>query len=95
MKSKKTYIFKKDGHTGMACGFKPKGVEIVDEILVIYAKEYYHFEKDGIDFGGTVVIKDGDSAENYIEVENKPEEGEPLVIEEEKPEAIDPLTVAE
>lgn len=50
------------------CGFKPEGVEILEERQILYPKDGYELIKDGERFS-CVWLKDGDSQENYEEIE--------------------------
>lgn len=49
------------------CGFKPEGVEVIEEREVLYPAEGYELERDGERFS-CVWLKDGDVQENYTEV---------------------------
>ena len=64
MEIKTTYIC--DG--AMYCGFKPEGVEVIEERQVLYPTQGYMLEKDNEQFS-SVWLKDGDTQGNYIEVE--------------------------
>ena len=48
------------------CGFKPEGVEVIEERQVLYPQEGYELVKNGERFDA-VWLKDGDSEENYTE----------------------------
>lgn len=63
-----TYVFKKDGVTGFACGYKPKNAEIVEEREILYATDGFELYKDGEKIGGAVWLKDGDKKESYEEL---------------------------
>ena len=65
MYTRTTYIC--DG--AIYCGFKPEGVEVLEEREVLYAEERYELVKDGERVGTSVWLKNGDSQENYTEVE--------------------------
>ena len=74
MQIKTTYIGILNNVHGMWCGFKPEGLEITEERQVLYPDEGYDLLKDGERFS-SVWLKDGDSQENYEEVEQEePEE---------------------
>lgn len=64
MFTKTTYVC--DG--AIYCGFKPEGVDVKEERIVLYPEQGYKLEKDGEKFT-CVWLKDGDVQENYKEVE--------------------------
>ena len=68
MEIRKTYVFKKDGVTGFACGYKPKDGEIIEEREILYAIDGFELYKDGEKIGGAVWLKDGDKKESYEEL---------------------------
>lgn len=71
MQTKITYKGTKDGVYGIYCGFKPDGLEVEEEVTVYYPDENKVFIKDGEEYGA-VVLKEGESIEEYEEV-NEPE----------------------
>lgn len=64
MEVRTTYIC--DG--AIYCGFKPDGAEVIEERQVLYPAPGYMLEKDNEQFS-SVWLKDGDTQDNYIEVE--------------------------
>lgn len=53
------------------CGFKPDGVEVLEEREVLYPAEGYELERiTDKERLPSVWLKDGDVKENYIEVED-------------------------
>ena len=72
-----TYVGTLNGVHGLWCGFKPEGVEVSEERPILYpAKGYKLQNKDG-KLLNSVWLKDGDSQDNYTEVEApKKEKGE-------------------
>lgn len=77
MEIRKTYVFKKDGATGFACGYKPKEGEIIEEREILYADEGKELYKGEELIGGVVWLKDTKKAD-YTEKD--------IVIEEEQAE---------
>ena len=80
-----TYIFEKDGVKGMACGYKPENVTILEERVILHAEDGYTLYKGDEEVGGAVWLRDGDVQENYHELELPPEpepEPEPEETEE-------------
>lgn len=67
-----TYIFEKDGVKGMACGYKPENVTILEERVILYPEDGKELMKDEERFGA-VWLRDGDVQENYVEVDPLPE----------------------
>lgn len=65
MEIKTTYIC--DG--AIYCGFKPKGVKVKEEKQILYPAKGYKLKKDDKLYS-SVVLKDGDDQENYVEVED-------------------------
>lgn len=56
------------------CGFKPDGVEVLEEREVLYPAEGYELERiTDKERLSSVWLKDGDVKENYIEVKAKEE----------------------
>lgn len=54
----------------MYCGFKPEGVEVIEERQVLYPASGYELERiSDKEHFSCVWLKDGDTQENYIEVE--------------------------
>lgn len=79
MKIKTTYIGKKNGITGFYCGFKPEDpeIEIIEERNILYP-EGENMELQNIETEerfSCVWLKDGDSQDNYQEVEIIDNEG--------------------
>lgn len=76
MMIKTTYIGTLNGVHGVWCGFKPEGAIITKEIPVLYPDpEHKLRKKDTEELLDYVILKDGDSPDNYEEVEiEKPEE---------------------
>ena len=70
-----TYKCIKDGIIGYYCGFKPDGVEIIEEMPILNAEEGYYLERiaDGENMGNSVWLHNGDAQENYKEVEEESE----------------------
>lgn len=68
-----TYIFEKDGVKGMACGYKPKNVTILEERVILHAEDGYTLYKGEEEVGGAVWLITGDTIDNYHEVELPPE----------------------
>jgi len=66
-----TYKGIKDGVIGYYCGFKPEGVEIIEEMPILNAEEGYTIirKSDQEDVGNSVWLHDGDTQDNYTEVE--------------------------
>lgn len=66
-----TYIGTLNGINGIWCGFKPDNTIINEERLVLYADNGYELirKSDGESVGSSVWLKDGDSQDNYSEVE--------------------------
>lgn len=54
------------------CGVKPEGVEILEERQILYPEHNYILVRktDGKKYN-SVWLKDGDTQDNYIEVERK------------------------
>lgn len=70
MEIKTTYVC--DG--AIYCGFKPKGAKVKEERQILYPiKDYKLQDKDGKRHS-SVWLKDGDSQENYTEVESEEKE---------------------
>ena len=68
MQTKITYKGYIDDVYGIYCGFKPDNLEIEEEVTVYYPDENKVFIKDGEEYGA-VVLKEGESIEDYDEVE--------------------------
>lgn len=68
-----TYKGTLNGVKGLWCGFKPKGIEIGEEIPVYYPDEGKVFTKDGEEFT-SVVLQEGESIEDYEEIIEEDEE---------------------
>lgn len=72
MHTKITYKGTLNGVRGLWCGFKPEGLEVEKEITVFYPDEGKVFTKDGEEYP-TVILQEGESIEDYNEVEGKEE----------------------
>ena len=81
MEIRKTYVFKKDGVTGFACGYKPKEGEIIEEREILYADEGKELWKGEELIGGAVWLKDTEKAD-YNEKDIVIKEAEGKVEEE-------------
>lgn len=70
MTIKITYVGTLNGVAGMWCGFRPEGAIITEERPVLYPEMGYELERisDGERFSA-VWLEEGDSQENYKEVE--------------------------
>ena len=66
MYTKTTYLGTLKGVRGLWCGFKPKGIKVSEERVILYPEEGKELLKDGERFGA-VWLKDGDVADNYTE----------------------------
>lgn len=53
------------------CGFKPEGVEVIEERQVLYPAAGYELQDKAGNRFSAVWLKDGDVQENYIEVEKE------------------------
>lgn len=79
MEIRKTYKFEyeKDGKTlhGISTGFLPEyTTNVLEEIDILYPEKDMMLKRvDGEELLGYLILKDGDSQENYTEVE-KPED---------------------
>ena len=73
MQMKKTYKGYKNNVYGIYCGFKPRGLKNVEEVEVYYPDEGYIFVKNGEEFS-SVVLQEGESIEDYEEIEFSEEE---------------------
>ena len=74
MKIQKSYIYKKDGIIGIACGYEPKGVEVVETKLILMAEGDCKLFKDDENVGGEVIIADESEKDLYTEKEIEIEE---------------------
>ena len=77
MFTKITYVFKKNGVTGFACGYKPKEGEIIEEREILNDDEGKELYKGEEKIGGAVWLKDTKQSD-YTEKD--------IVIEEEQAE---------
>lgn len=68
MYTKTTYKFKKDDVIGLACGYKPKDCEILEEWQILYAEQGFELFKGEEKIGLAVQLKDGDKKESYKEL---------------------------
>ena len=82
MQTRTTYKGTLDGVYGVWCGFKPKKAKIEEEILVYYPESGKALKKDD-KFYDFVILKEGETIEEYVEVD-APED-----VLEEGPEKID------
>lgn len=73
MEIKTTYKGYIKGVYGIYCGFKPKGIEIEEEVPVYYPDEGKVFTKDGEEFT-SVVLQEGESINDYKEIIKEDEE---------------------
>lgn len=82
MEIRKTYKFEyeKDGKTlhGISAGFLPEyATKVLEETNVLYPAKSMMLKKvNGEELLGYVILKDGDTQENYVEVE-KPKDERP------------------
>jgi len=82
MEIRKTYKFEyeKDGRTlhGISTGFLPDyAIRVLSETNVLYPEMGMALKRvDGDKISGYIILKDGDSQDNYIEVE-KPKDERP------------------
>ena len=72
MQIKITYKGYINGVYGIYCGFKPKGLEVTEEVPVYYPDEGKIFVKDG-EYYSAVVLQKGESIEDYTEVDETEE----------------------
>lgn len=64
-----TYKGTLNGIKGIWCGFKPEGAIIEKEINILYpAKDMKLRKKGEEETYGSIILKDGESMENYEEV---------------------------
>lgn len=72
MEIKITYVGTLNGVNGIWCGFKPKGIIIIEKRNVLYADDDKCLVRisDGENVGQSVWLYNGDVKENYKEVEN-------------------------
>lgn len=75
MEIRKTYIGKIDGKGAICCGHKPENLEVETELPILYPSENMLLKRksDGEVFD-SVALTNGDSMENYEEVEAPKEE---------------------
>jgi hypothetical protein len=73
MQIKITYKGYINGIYGIYCGFKPDGLEVTEKVPVYYPYEGKVFEKDG-EYYDCVILQDGESIDDYAEVERKDDE---------------------
>ena len=82
MEIRKTYKFEyeKDGKTlhGVSTGFLPEyATTVIEEINVLYPEKDMMLKRvDGKELFGYIILKDGDTQDNYVEVE-EPEDKRP------------------
>lgn len=78
-----TYKGLKDGVIGYYCGFKPKDVEIIEQMLILNAEEDFELvrKSDGENVGNSIWLHNGDVMENYTEIEQTEPEQEPQTQE--------------
>lgn len=63
----KLYKYEKDGIVGV--GLLPEGATVLEEMDILNADEGYELVKNGERIGASVWLKDGDTQDNYSEVE--------------------------
>ena len=64
-----TYTGTLNGIKGVWCGFKPDGIIIEQEFNILYpAKDMLLRRKGGEETYHSIILKDGDSMDNYEEV---------------------------
>lgn len=63
----KLYKYEKDGIVGV--GLLPEGATVLEEMDILNADEGFELVKDGERVGTSVWLKDGDTQENYSEIE--------------------------
>lgn len=63
----KCYKYEHNGIVGV--GLLPEGATIIEEMDILNADEGYELVKDGERVGSSVWLKDGDTQDNYSEVE--------------------------
>lgn len=70
MQIKITYKGIKDGFIGYYCGFRPDGIEIIEEMPILYAEDSYELKciSNGENVGNSIWLHDGDVMENYTEI---------------------------
>lgn len=68
-----TYKGIKDDIIGYYCGFKPEGVEIIEEMPILNAEDGYDLIRisDNENVGANIWLHDGDVQENYREEEHQ------------------------
>ena len=72
MKTRITYKGTLNNIRGLWCGFKPEGLDIVEEIPILYPEEGYVLKhKESGEYFSSVTLQDGNSEDNYIEEEKK------------------------
>lgn len=67
MEIKTTYVC----NGAMYCGFKPEGVEVIEERQVLYPAAGYELQDKAGNRHSAVWLKDGDVQENYTEMEEE------------------------
>lgn len=70
MEIKTTYVC----NGAMYCGFKPENVEVIEERQVLYPAEGYELQDKAGNRFSAVWLKDGDTQDNYVEVEVEDDE---------------------
>lgn len=65
----KLYKYEKDGVVGV--GLLPEGATVLETMDILNADEGYELQRisDKENVGSSVWLKDGDSEENYVEIE--------------------------
>ena len=78
MQIKITYVGTLNGINGIWCGFKPEGAIITEERPVLYAEAGYTLirKSDEEKIGNSVWLRDGDTQDNYYEIEDDTENSE-------------------
>lgn len=63
----KLYKYEHNGIVGV--GLLPEGATVLEEMDILNAEEGFELVKDGERIGSSVWLKDGDTQENYSEIE--------------------------
>ena len=75
MQMKMTYKGYKGNIYGIYCGFKPKGLDVEEEVPVYYPDTGKIFVKDGQEFT-SVVLQDGEEISQFLEKDKNESEGD-------------------
>lgn len=72
MYKKTTYKGTLNNVRGLWCGFKPEGLEVEEELVILYPEEGFVLKhKESGEYFSSVILKDENSGDNYIEEEEK------------------------